>query len=173
MIYLWWIFTWALFLKPLLSFCFIFHFCSNNLFERETNPKELQQLFMETYSSFVSLFSHVLVQQKSFNWGGIMHFKSLCKYFCPLLLLKCHLLVLDWQLGSVTMKKHNNQYNLTVLHSCSRQVSKPALNDTRSTMEWYATRANSVYSDTDGMQCQKGYAALLFKLLSISLSLCY
>lgn len=63
-----------------------------------------------------------------------MHFKSLCKYFCPLLLLKCHLLVLDWQLGSVTMKKHNNQYNLTVLHSCSRQVSKPALNDTRSTM---------------------------------------
>lgn len=54
-----------------------------------------------------------------------MHFKVLCRNFCLLFLLNWCFLVLDWQLGRVTMKKHKDQYNLIVIHSYSRQFSRP------------------------------------------------
>lgn len=44
---LWWLFTWALFLKTELSFQFIFQFSSNNLFERKNKKQIITAAFHE------------------------------------------------------------------------------------------------------------------------------
>lgn len=44
---LWWLFTWALFLKTELSFRFIFQFSSNNLFERKNKKQIITAAFHE------------------------------------------------------------------------------------------------------------------------------
>lgn len=136
-----------------MSFWFIFHFCSNTLFERKKKSHNYTSFSGRYKVAFKVCLAMSLCHRKSFYCRGIVHFESLYKHFCLVLLTKRHFLLLDWQLGSVTMKEYKDQYNFTVLSFGSRQVPNPVLNDTRCSRKQCATRDSSVGWDTDGMQC--------------------
>lgn len=136
-----------------MSFWFIFHFCSNTLFERKKKSHNYTSFSGRYKVAFKVCLAMSLCHRKSFYCRGIVHFESLYKHFCLVLLTKRHFLLLNWQLGSVTMKEHKDQYNFTVLSFDSRQVPNPVLNDTRCSRKQCATWASSVGWDTDGMQC--------------------
>lgn len=104
-----------------MSFWFIFHFCSNTLFERKKKSHNYTSFSGRYKVAFKVCLAMSLCHRKSFYCRGIVHFESLYKHFCLVLLTKRHFLLLDWQLGSVTMKEYKDQYNFTVLSFGSRR----------------------------------------------------